>query len=449
MQSRRNRVGALIVLAELSLIASACSGNAGIHPDGGSVGSSSEEAVRQISEDSPAKRVQLTLVSGAPKEEMDAVYLEPLHKKNPHLEIRYIQASTAEGTTIPELLASGVKFDLFTQSRGGFEETLLEYGLQYDMSGLIRKHNLDIGHLEPTAIESMKQMFEGKIYGLPVKLNSLLLYYNKSLIDTFGVPYPKDGMTWEETFELAGRMTRSDGHKRYYGFGSSGTGALIGWNPFSIPLVDGSKRMPTIQTDERWKTLIQTIFLNPVITQTYKEAGKIPDWASFSIDRNVAMILYTAAAPLALTKDFSTLDWDMVSLPVHPELPKIGSQVSPNYFGVTSISEKKDAAMEAVKFWTSLDYFIENSKGGTLMASRAKEVRESLGTESPFPDKNWAAVTYYPFAPMAPNTNVDSKARSIYEKNLKTLLTGTIDLNTALRTMAEESQNMIDEQLKP
>ncbi|TNJ57743.1 hypothetical protein FE784_38380 [Paenibacillus hemerocallicola] len=157
-------------------------------------------------------------------------------------------------------------------------------------------------------------------------------------------------MTWEETFELAGRMTRSDGQKRYYGFGSSGTGALIGWNPFSIPLVDGSKRRPTIQTDERWKTLIQTVFLNPVISQTYKEAWKIPDWASFSKDRNVAMILYTAAAPLALTKDFSTLDWDMVSLPLHPELPTVGSQVSPNYFGVISMSEKKDAAMEAVKF---------------------------------------------------------------------------------------------------
>ncbi|WP_205127021.1 hypothetical protein [Paenibacillus ginsengarvi] len=112
------------------------------------------------------------------------------------------------------------------------------------------------------------------------------------------------------------------------------------------------------------------------------------------------------------------------------------------------IGQHKEAAMEAIKFWISLDFFVENSKGGTLMASRAKEVREALGSKSPFPDKNWKAVTYYPFAPLAATTNVDSKARSIYEKHLNALLAGTVDLHTGLRMMAEETQKMIDEQPK-
>ncbi|RKN86299.1 extracellular solute-binding protein [Paenibacillus ginsengarvi] len=114
---------------------------------------------------------------------MEAVYLEPLRNKYPHLDLRYIQTSKADGTTIPNLLAAGVKFDLYTNSRGGFEEALLDYDLKYDMSDLIRKYNVDIGHLEPTAIESMRQMFGGKLYGLPVKMNSLLMYYNKTLAE--------------------------------------------------------------------------------------------------------------------------------------------------------------------------------------------------------------------------------------------------------------------------
>ncbi|MDF2725034.1 MAG: extracellular solute-binding protein family 1 [Paenibacillus sp.] len=442
----KNRAGSLIAAVGLSLFVSACSGDMANDTGKGSKG---EGSVPQTAKDSPPKPVSLTLVSISPKEEMEAVYLEPLRKKYPHFDIRYIQNLKADGTTIPELLATGVKFDLYTNSRGGFEETLLDYDLKYDMSDLIRKHNVDIGHLEPTAIASMRQMFEGKIYGLPVKMNSLLLYYNKTLFDTFGVSYPKDGMSWAETLELANKMTRSDGKTSNYGIGSHGTGAMIGWNPYSIPLVDGNKRTPTIQTDERWKTLIQAVLLNPVFTKAYKEIGKIPDWSSFSKDRNVAMLLYTAAAPLALTKDFSSLDWDMTSFPVLPGLAEVGSQVSPNYFGVTSLSENKDAAMEAVKFWTSLDYFVENSQGGTLMASRAKEVREALGTKSPFPNKNWKAVTYYPFAPLAPTTNADSKVRSVYEKHMNSLLSGAVDLNTGLRTMAEESLKTINEQPKP
>lgn len=432
------RARLLILLAGTAAMVGACGGE-GKEESNGS----------QTAKEHPAERVPLTLVSISPLEEMEVVYLEPLRKKYPHLDLRYIQTSKADGTTIPELLATGVKFDLYTNSRGGFEEALLDYDLKYDMSDLIRKHNVDISHLEPTAIESMRQMFDGKLYGLPVKMNSLLLYYNKTLFDTFGVSYPKDGMSWAETLDLANRMTRLDGSVQYYGIGSHGTGAMIGWNPYSLPLVDGSKRTPTIHTNPQWQTLIQTVLLNPVFTKAYAEIGKIPDWSSFSKDRRAAMLLYTAAAPLALTKDFSTLDWDMVSFPVMPGLANVGSQVSPNYFGVTSLSEHKEAAMEAIQFWTSVEFFVENSKGGTLMASRAKEVRETLGTESPFPDKNWKAVTYYPFAPLAATTNVDSKARSIYENHLKALLAGTVDLNTGLRMMAEETQKMIDEQPRP
>ncbi|WP_147433391.1 hypothetical protein [Paenibacillus ginsengarvi] len=168
----KQRVRLLILLAGTAAVVGACSGG----PKGGA-------DVLQTAKDNPAERVTLTLVSISPLEEMEAVYLEPLRNKYPHLDLRYIQTSKADGTTIPNLLAAGVKFDLYTNSRGGFEEALLDYDLKYDMSDLIRKYNVDIGHLEPTAIESMRQMFGGKLYGLPVKMNSLLMYYNKTLAE--------------------------------------------------------------------------------------------------------------------------------------------------------------------------------------------------------------------------------------------------------------------------
>ncbi|MDF2722541.1 MAG: extracellular solute-binding protein family 1 [Paenibacillus sp.] len=439
----------LVICTGLALMMTACSSDSAHSPNPTAFNTADSGTAQPAAVENPLlKDVELTIVSGSPDDEMNAVYLDPLRKKFPNVRIKNIQMSAANHTTLPELLSSKVKFDLFTTSRGGYETNILDYQLKYDMTELIRKHHVDISNLEPTAMDSMRQMGGGKLYGLPVRMNSLLLFYNKALFDKFGVPYPKDGMTWNETFDLAKRMTRTDGQK-YYGLGSSSTAAYLGWNPLSLPLVNTSTKKPTINTDERWKTLIQTVFLNSTITDSYKDAGKIPDWAAFSKTQNVAMILYTAAVPLALTKDLEPLDWDMVSLPVFADAPKLGSQTSPNYFGVTSLSTNPDAAIEAIKYWTSLEYLVEGSKGGSLMASRAKEVTSVLGKGSPFPNKNWGAVTYFPFAPMSATTNVDTKVRSVYEKYLNATMAGTMDLNTALRTMDEEAQKIITAELTP
>lgn len=395
------------------------------------------------------KEVELVIYSnvGDPDDEIYGVYIDPLHRKYPHIRMKYIRASSNDGTTLPQLMANGDKFDIYYHGRGSFESTLLEFNIMYDMSDMIRKHNIDISHLEPATIESMREAFDGKIYGLPISLNSLLIYYNQALFEQFGVDFPKDGMTWDETFDLAKKMTRSEGQQRFYGFGSSGHNQLVMWNPYSIPLVDGKAHKPTIYSDERWRTIFQTVFLNPVMTEIFREAGQILNWSSFSKDRNLAMILYTASVPTAFPEDMKVLDWDMAALPTLSNLPGVGSQASPIYFGVTSLSTNPDAAMEALKYWTSIEFQVENSKQGKLMASRSQEVRNALGQDTLYAEKNWGAVTYHPFAALAPMVEYDTKVRVAYMNHLNPLLAGEMDLNTTLRKMEESAQQVISEHL--
>lgn len=397
----------------------------------------------------PPKEVELTLYSdvGDPEEEIQRVYIEPLQKKYPHIRMKYIRAAAGNGTTMADMLAGNVKFDIFYHGRGPYEEKLQEFQLMYDMTELVRKANVDLSHLEPTAVDSIKEAFAGKLYGIPVTLNSLLVYYNKTIFDQFGVPYPKDGMTWEDSFELAKRMTRTDGQNQYYGFGMNGTAQFMGMNALSIPYADGKTNKPTINADERWKTLFQTVFMNPVMTEAYASAKTIPNWNSFSKEHRLAMLLFTASVPTAYEEALKPLDWDMTTMPVFKDHPNKGSRANPIYFGVTSLSKQPDAAMEAIKFWTSIEYQVEMSKKGKLMSSTSKEVTGVLGSESVFADKNWKAMTYYPFSPLAPLTKYDNKVRTVYTNQLNKLLAGQTDLNTSLRSMEEEAAKVIQEEL--
>ncbi|TNJ61360.1 carbohydrate ABC transporter substrate-binding protein [Paenibacillus hemerocallicola] len=439
MPSSSKRIGLMFISAATAVSLVACNSEKAA-PEG------QGEGVKQLE---PPKEVELTLYSdvGDPEDEVNRVYIEPLQKKYPHIKMKYVRAAANSGTTMTDMLASSTKFDIFYHGRGPYEEKLQEFNLMFDMTELARKHNIDLSQLEPTAVNSIKEAFDGKLYGIPVTLNSLLVFYNKTIFDQFGVPYPKDGLTWEDTFELAKRMTRSDGQRQYYGFGMNGTAQFAGMNSLSIPFVDGKTNLPTIMTDERWKTLFQTVFMNPVMTETFASAKKIPNWASFSKDRNLAMILYTASVPNALEEELKTLDWDMTALPVFKNAPNAGSRANPIYFGVTPLSKHPDAAMEAIKFWTSNEYQVEMSKKGKLMASKSKDVTGVLGSESVFADKNWGAITRYPFTPLAPLTKFDNKVRTVYTTHLNTLMAGEADLNTALRLMNEEAAKVIKEEL--
>lgn len=58
---------------------------------------------------------------------------------------------------------------------------------------------------------------EGKVYGLPFRKDNNIIYYNKDMFDAAGVEYPKDGMTMEEYYELAKKMTSGEGANKVYG----------------------------------------------------------------------------------------------------------------------------------------------------------------------------------------------------------------------------------------
>jgi multiple sugar transport system substrate-binding protein len=370
---------------------------------------------------------------------------DPLRKKFPNYNITYIQKT--KDVTLPNLIASGQRIDIYWESVGQFLAGINESNLQYDMTDLIKKHNVDLAAFEPTLISAMRDMSGGKLYGLPVTNNTLSLFYNKEVFSKFGVPFPKDGLTWDDVMDISRKLTRTDGGKQYIGLGIS-QAHLLRLNPFSLPFVDPKTDKATINND-KWKAIFDYAFVRPAEAPGFRElirASKNTMPASKSFTENKEMGMYVFLTTLIFAEGLPNIDWDLVSFPTYKEAPKQGPQTYPTYFAVTSTSNFKDDAMEAIKYLTSEENQLRLSGEGNMPVLKSEKVQAAFGKQTSFGNKNLKSVFYNKFAPISPKTEYDAIAEKIYRENIVKISLGEMDMNTFLREAEEKTNKAIAEE---
>ncbi|TVY07085.1 ABC transporter substrate-binding protein [Paenibacillus cremeus] len=392
--------------------------------------------------------VELVLYSTAAtsEEEVKQKYSDPIQKQFPNIKIKYIKK--AAGTNIDELVAAGQQIDIYYESVNFFN-TVTTYQLGYDMTDLIKKHNIDVGAFEPTMIDYAKAMSKnGGIYGLPVFTQNVILFYNKDIFDKFGVPYPKNDMTWDDLQELAKKLNRNDGGKQYLGFASSPSHTLRA-NQYSLTFLDPKTDKATINTAEKWKQIYQTYYVTPSADPGFKKTmvealkNKLPYKDPFLKDRNLAMIAYLSELDWAASGS-EGMNWDIAALPTFKDLPGVGSSAYPFYWGVTAQSKHKDEAMEVIKFLTDKDYQTKQARAGTMTSLKDDAIKKQLGLDSKYKDKNLSAIFYNKYAPMPVKSNYEGDAQKAFEDATHEAALGNTDLNTLFRKIEEGANKAVD-----
>jgi ABC-type glycerol-3-phosphate transport system substrate-binding protein len=432
----RNRwMGLLAGLVLLSVGSTACSS---IQPG------ATETAVKESTD--PVELVFYSM-SRDSEDSFNERYGKAIRKKFPNYMIKYIQR--AQGTDLPELINAGTRIDIHWDSIGSFPASNMVYELSYDMSELMRKHQVDLSRFEPSLIDVMKQLGNGAIYGLPVYNERMALFYNKDIFDKFNVPYPKDGMTWNEMIDLSKKLNVEKDGMLYTGF-SPPVNHLFLTNQYSLPLIDKSKMRATIN-NEKWKQILETQLIQPTQNPVYQKAleqnkGKILDLQQFAKDQTTAMYISSPLMPIVMKEELSKFNWDIVSQPTIADMPGVGPQSYPGYFAITKMCKDKDAAMEVLKYLTSDEYQLEYAKQGIMTTLKDESIQKSLGKESKFKDKNFGAFFYNKFPAIADKSVYESQAPILgtYTKNLGKVAAGQMDINTALRTAEEEANKLLD-----
>jgi multiple sugar transport system substrate-binding protein len=366
------------------------------------------------------------------QERFDLIYGSYIRKAFPDWKISYM--GTPKGQTVEQVLSLNPKIDVVYSGLSTMQAGLIDVGLAYDIEPLIKQNNYNLSVVEPTFIDMIKQVGGGKLYGLPEYSGTVKLMYNKDLFDKFGVPYPKDGMTWDDAYELAKKMTRSEGGIQYRGLGII-FDHYVRFNQLSAGFVDPKTEKAAFVSDSKWQQVVtNAIRFNQI-------PGNGPEASTqarnlFEKEKSLAMIVTGNAVD---GTNWREVNFDFAQLPTYTSLPGVGAQGNPNFFAVSSTSKFKNEAFQAIAYLTSKEYQLKNVVTGREPSIKDQEVRLSFGKDDPvLKTKNIKGYFPAKFANPSPRTKYDSIGLKYILQEMNNLASGkTADVNTALRTAAD------------
>ncbi|GAA4863050.1 ABC transporter substrate-binding protein [Paenibacillus vulneris] len=380
-------------------------------------------------------------------DEVKKYIADPVAKKYPQITIERINASASK---LPELISAGEIPDIVANYPGPMGSNLAEYKLLFNMEPLIKKYRFDTSRFSPEALETLK-IAGGQDYlaGLPAYTNSFALFYNKDIFDKFAIPYPKEGMYWDEVAELAKKLTRTDNGVAYRGIFPDGIGRIQ--QQLSIPFADFSSNKSLLMSDQ-WKEAFQlwgAQFKIPGLTEgDFKVPNAGKNQTAF-VNGTLAMIA-SHSNLLNTLKTAPQINWDMVTYPQHRKAPGIGQRLDSPILSITEQSKVKDAAFLVLDTILSDEVQAEMMRGGRMTVLKDEKLKSEFGKGlKEFEGKNLAAMTKLKFAVMTPFKYLpDGDVDKILTKAFNAYIVDETDLNTALRTADEEMNKLIQDKLR-
>ena len=426
--------GAAALLLSTAVLAAACGGK----DDTGGQAPSTQTPDSKV-EDKKKEPITLHLYApGVSEDEYSRRWKPSLEQKFPHITFKY--TTSGAGNAITDLVARGEIPDLIRTDIPTIKPNYIDMGLSYDLRPLIEQYKYDMSRFNPVfSQEIVDAVGTGAIYGLPVPpYFPQVMYYNVELFDKFGVPYPKDGMTIDEVYEVAKTMTRTDGTTQYRGFSSN----VVAWlrdNPYSQAILD--PKQDSLSNPDLWKTMFETLkkfydIPNNTIGNNVTEENN-----AFS-KGNVAIQINQHNIYLIIPEE---VKWDYATAPLLPGAPERMGQRGPAYWAITNQSKHKEDAFEVIMQMLSDEVQMEDSKQGIPTTLNNKEIQAALGSSHPiYSTKNMKAITTY--EPIVPTPKRDpnltdvalSKQQNIMGAQFIKVAQGQTDINTALREADEQ-----------
>jgi multiple sugar transport system substrate-binding protein len=405
--------------------------------------------------DTPAPKVQepvtikVASVNGWFTDEQFKQYVaDPVKKKFPHISVEMIpyiygesSASNPTLTNLTKIVASGVIPDIVVTSSLTASD-LINLGLEYDMDALIKKHKLDLGMFESGIIDAVRMASSDgkKLTMLPYERNFSVIYYNKGIFDKFAVAYPPDGMTWDETRELARKLTKEEGGVQYRGLEPNLVFRAA--SALSLGFVDPATKKPTVNNDS-WKRVFTT--LKSIYDIPGNSGFQLAGTATNAFTKNRSLAMYAGlSGDLEALGSAADLNWDMATYPSFDKNKLISFNFDAHVMAVTAGSKHLDEAFNVVASLLSKEVQTLMSQNGSLPVLKDEAVIKAFGTNLPYlKGKHVEAIFKTTPAKPPAATIYDADAKTILNQTMQSVAKGEMDVNTALRTAEEKIDQLV------
>ncbi|MBD2868526.1 ABC transporter substrate-binding protein [Paenibacillus arenilitoris] len=357
-------------------------------------------------------------------------------KKFPDITLKHVHWN--DGTRYEDLIAKGTIPDIvFEETYRNARRMIEKFELEYDMSELIKKFNFDTSVLDQGSLERIKTASGGKLYALPFEQSDFVLVYNKDIFDKYGLDYPKDGMTYDEAYELTKKLTRQDGDITYKGYQQHPSHYMY-YNQLSEPVLDPNDDKGMLD-NEAWLKIVNNIRrFYEIPGNQFVTTGDFPKG-------QMGMSVDVIENVLRWSQEYPDLNFDIASVPVFADAPGSKYQANVNGLFITKQSKKKDLAFQVIQYLLSDEVQEARASEGIISPLNKPAVQQAFARNVPqLQDKHVAGIFALQSAMPAPRkpglTFINPPVAQVFQPNI---FEQSKDSATALRVVNE----MIDKQL--
>ncbi len=370
-------------------------------------------------------------------------FAKPIRDKFPNVSFKVIKPG--KGTYISEIASSGTFPDIFFTTSWSFP-LQVDGGMVSNLNDWVKKDSTNISSYQPTLIDTIKSFSpKDELFALPYSNYASVLYYNKDIFDRFAVPYPKDGMSYEEAIELGKKLTKNDGGVMYTGFfpgNYSFTYAL-----YKAGFVDVANKKSSFNNPEMKQVfdLLKTGFSS----QGMEYMDYTAALNKFYKDKTLAMLPYhfELGRMEAEAKSGSGFNWDMVQAPTIAGFNHSGA---PSMLSISSQTKHTALAFKIISYLSSsVEYQTMLAKKGILPVVNNPEIKKAFGSSLDYlSGKHIEAISKAKPQSILKPTQFDRVPDKYLTQALKDVVTGSTDVNTALSKAEEQANKDLLSQIK-
>lgn len=212
----------------------------------------------------------------------------------------------------------------------------------------------------------------GRNYAMPKDIDTIALWYNKTLFDEAGLAYPTDNWTWNDLLENAKKLTKADGS--VYGFTNRNDNGQSGWfnmiNDANGYVISEDKKSSGLDNSKSLQGMkIMQQLLDAKVMPSQEIMSETKSDVLFQSGK-VAMAAYGSWMLSAFKQnEYLNENCDVARLPKDATTGRQSSVYNGLGWAISATTDKKDSAWKVVEYLSSKEAQTKQANLGVTMSA--------------------------------------------------------------------------------
>lgn len=221
--------------------------------------------------------------------------------------------------------------------------------------------------------EDIKNLYSwnGKTYAIPKDVDTIALFYNKTMFDEAGLSYPDDSWTWDDFYDAAVKLTKEDGSQ--YGTAMNPSNEQDGW--MNIIYSMGGKVLADDKKASGFddpNTIKAMEFVQKLVDNVMPPATVMAETGTDVLlgSGKIAMLSQGSwMVPQFKEHEYISENCDVAVLPKDPTTGNRVSLYNGLGWAVSAKTKNPDAAWQLVEWFGTKDMQLKQAQLGVTMAA--------------------------------------------------------------------------------